>query len=91
MLCGTRERTGHVGRDMGWQCSPQCVPPPELAWTQETARHSWAGISEARLPCGCFRHLGRDPRANRAQESTAKKGMREARSRKAVLAWQTLR
>lgn len=68
------------GRELGtwgevWDGSvaARVSPPAGPAWTQKTLRHTWAGTSEARHPWGCFRHLGRDPRAKRAQESTAKK------------------
>lgn len=76
MLSGTRERTGHKiqwGEVPDGSIAPVCPvsSPPGLARSRKQP-HIHGLEPEARLPCGWFKYLGRDPKAKRARESTAR-------------------
>lgn len=52
MLAGTREVTGHEilwGKAWDGSVASNVSLPPGLAWTQKTARHTWAGTLEVNL------------------------------------------
>lgn len=64
-----------VGRGARWQCGPQCVLTTRAGLDPENNQTHMGWNLGGKASCVWFRHPGRDPRAERARESTARKGV----------------
>lgn len=79
MLCGTRERTGHMGRGVGWQCSSQAVPTSRAGMDPENTQTHMGWDLRGKAPLGLLQTSWEGPQG---QESSRKHCQEEGGGRR---------